>query len=208
MGLIERYFEDLGEALLKPRELALVFVAERRGIGSALVTVIFMGFLYGLAFSTPIHAVKEWFSTISWIGIVPLVSGIMIFVSILALLVLWVLYGSLSYLFVRLVGGKGDFTSSLSMVGISFIGLWPSIVVPLLAAVFSPSIGMIIGSIPVGLLIGILWMHYSIVSGLSEIHGITPLKVALAIVLLVLVIAGLILLPTMITGINVSMNHL
>jgi len=207
MGLIDRYFEDLGEALLKPRDLALVFVAERRGIGSALVTVIFIGFLYGLALSTPIHAVKEWFSPVSWIGLAPLVSGIMVFISILTLLVLWVLYGSLSYLFVRLVGGKGDFTSSLSMIGISFIGLWPSIVVPLLAIVFSPSIGMVIGSIPAGLLIGILWMHYSIVLGLAEIHGITPLKVALALILLVLVIAGLVLLPTMITTIDVSMNH-
>ncbi len=196
--MLVRFLEDLGEALFKPRELALVLKAEGRGLGTALATVVIVGAMAGLGVSALSTTILSNIASPAWLGIGSMIAGTSILIVTFSYVVSWLLYGLLLHLALSLLGGRAGVETGLAITGVSFIGLWPKIALPLVGVAVFKTLGAALSGYMLGLPLGLLWMHYSLVLGLSEAYGVSPGRVIASILLVVAIIIvalALLLLP-------------
>ncbi len=182
------YLQDLGDALLKPRELMAITRVENRSLASPMITVMVTASGIVGAFWTPIHSI---IASVTGASLGSAISALIIVGSGFLGIVGWVVLGSLLHALSRLLGGEGSLEDTLRAFGYSVVGFWVTVPPTLIFSVSGIASGML-GFI-VGVILGLLWHLYSLILALSEAHGFSTLRAFLAIILSALVPAVLIL---------------
>lgn len=192
--MIVQFLEDLSDALLRPRELAMVYTVEKRGLGTALATVVLVGITMGFTISIPIPWLVGGSEGLKWLGLSAMASGVLAAFTTSLLVILWLLHGLLVHAGLSLVGGRGDFSTTLSLVGTSYVCLWPLVVLPPVTSLLAGGLGGFMLGFLIGGVIGLPWAFYSQVVSLAEGHGVNMARVVIAMLLSLLILVSVTLL--------------
>ncbi len=181
--MVQSYLQDLGDALLNPRELIAITRVERRSLTAPMVTVfITISGIIG-AFWTPIHSVIAPYTGVS---LSSAISALIVIGGGFVGVVGWIVLGSVLHAVSRLLGGEGELEDTLRALGYSTIGYW--IVVPLTLVFSIMGIASSMIGFMAGMILGLIWHLYSLTQGLSEAQGYSPLRAFASIIITVLVI--------------------
>ncbi len=196
MVLTLGFVEDLGLALVKPRELIAIARVEKRGVSSVIPIVavfsvaVFMGLIAPLA-----SVLKAFLPPVVGVALV----ATLIVVGLVAGFVLWIVDSALMHLLSLAFGGRGCFPDTAIAVGYSYVATWP---IPLfaLASIALGPLGYVL--IAAGVVIEVIWRFYSLSHSLSEAHGYSALR-GLAVVLLTrcIVVATIVVLAIRLSGV-------
>jgi len=175
--VVQSYLQDLGDALLNPRELIAMTRIEGRSLAAPGVTVfITVSGVIG-ALWAPIHSI---IAPYTGTPLSSAISALIILGSGFLGLLCWILIGALLHAISKLIGGEGGLEDTLRALGYSTIGYWVTVPLTLAFGVMGIASSMI--GFMAGLVLGLIWHLYSLLQGLSEAHGYSTLRAFVAIV--------------------------
>ncbi len=181
---------DLGSLLTSPKTAFRIMVAEERGVGYGLATLV----IFSLATSLSTVSAVSWIATylppqltsILFLGGAVILALVLLVIDV----VIWVITSLLAWGFSHALGGKGDFSRTLMVYAYSWVGRVFYVTSALIAAVVRNPIAMA-GLLGVGLVVSLIAKLYIQVRGLQVVHemsGGRALAAALLAALLVLLI--------------------
>ncbi len=183
---------DLGSLLTSPKTAFKIMVAEGRGVGYALATLVIFSLATSLSTVSAISWVARYLpaslaSTI-FLGGTVLVAGALLVLDIVA----WLLMSLIAWGFSHAFGGKGDFSSTLMVYAYSWVGRVFYVVPALIAALLANPIVMA-GLLGIGLILEFIAKLVIQVRGLQVVHELSGGK-ALAVALLAVILLSLVIL--------------
>ncbi len=170
---------------MNPGELAFIERSRNGGLAAPGITVfIVVSGVVGTLW-VPVHLVV---SSIMGVSLDLYVSVLVVLGGGFLGLLYWILAGVVLHTVSRLMSGVGGFGNTLRVLGYSTIGFW--IVVPLVLAPSVVDIGLGMTSIISGLMLGLAWHLYSMVRGLSRVHGYSGLRAAASAMATLFIVVG------------------
>lgn len=181
---------DLGSLLTSPKTAFKIMVAEGRGVGYALATLV----IFSLATSLSTVSAISWIAgylpapltSILFFGGVVMLAGTLLVIDIIA----WLLMSLIAWGFSQAFGGEGEFSSTLMIYAYSWVGRVFYVVPALIAALLTNPIA-VAGLLGTGLILEFIAKLVIQVRGLQVVHELSggkALATALLSVILLLLV--------------------
>ncbi len=185
---------DIGGLLTSPGTTYKIIVAEKRGIGSAIVVLVLFSIGCGAATAASMTWLSWFLPKLPFVG--DLFTTIMVYLVLGFLvydMVSWIIDSALAYGFARALGEKGAFTLTLVVYGYSWVGRLFYIIPALFGLVWRSPLGMV-GLLGIGVVLSTIAKVVLQVKGVSIAHelstGRSALAVLLSLAIKIAVIAG------------------
>ena len=182
---------DLGSLLTSPKTAFKIMVAEGRGVGYALATLVIFSLATSLSTISAISWVAGYLpaplTSLIFFGGAVVAAGALLVVDIIA----WLLMSLIAWGFSHAFGGKGDFTNTLIVYAYSWVGRIFYVVPALIAALLANPIAMA-GLLGIGLVLEFIAKLVIQVRGLQVVHELSGGK-ALAVALLAVILLLLVM---------------
>ena len=174
---------DIGGLLTSPETTYKIIVAEKRGIGSAIVVLVLFSIGCGAATTASVSWLSWFLPKLPFVG--DLFSAIMVYL-ILGFLVYdivsWILESALAYGFAKALGGKGTFSLTLIVYGYSWVGRLFYIIPALLGLIWQGPIGMV-GLLGIGVVLSTIAKVLLQAKGIGIVHELGTGRAVLAVLL-------------------------
>lgn len=186
---------DLGSLLTSPKTAFKIMVAEGRGVGYALATLV----IFSLATSLSTISAISWIvgylpaplTSMIFFGGAVVMAGALLVIDIIA----WLLMSLIAWGFSHAFGGKGDFSSTLMVYAYSWVGRVFYVVPALIAALLANPIAMA-GLLGIGLILEFIAKLVIQVRGLQVVHELSGGKALAAALLAVILLLLVMFAPT------------
>ncbi len=182
-----RFLDYWGGVLLAPREWFKVILSEGGGFKEAFLTVLVFGTIKWASIISSLRHFVRYFVPVTvpvpmgLIGDLVRTAGALLFaVGIIADFIVWLLWGLVAYILMRLMGGAGDLEPTMAVLGFTWIFMVPALV-PLALTPWYPLSGIVVALFV--RLLTYLWSFYVAGMGLSEAHGVNLARGILAVIL-------------------------
>jgi len=196
----------VGEALISPRQVARILIAERRGLIFGFFVVLIFSIVEGMVATltfisrlglyipipTPIVGIV--------LGRITLLFGTVAYVVIC--MCYWVLGGLIIHAFCKLFGGRGSFEHTLTAFSFLWIPTFIEGLLSLLILVLDYVSG--IGLFLLLFFASLVWGLIMSIQALSEVHGFGAGKALLSMIIPVIIIIVVLLVSSIIIGIRIS----
>ena len=188
-----KYFEVLGGLLLHPREYIRILSLEGGSLGEALFTLAFFNSMSIITstsiFFTLISPFRQMFTVASIpIRISNLFNisvGLAIFIGIITSLIIWLIWGFLTHIFAKILGGEGDVEHLLIAYGYNYFPLFLEIIPSVLAL---KSVILALEVMLITAIISFIWIVYLNTLATSEIYGISGFRAFCSVFILPLLV--------------------